>query len=73
MRCDRTVPLHCPAWIIPAVALLSLPAIVRVLEIPTPTWLAYDKAFYGDTVQLPKDALLVHQERAYASPIWYTP
>ncbi len=46
---------------------------VRVLEIPTPTWLAYDKAFYGDTVQLPEDALLVHQERAYTSPIWYTP
>jgi hypothetical protein len=46
---------------------------VRVLEIPTPTWLAYDKAFYGDAVQLPDDALLVHQERAYTSPIWYTP
>ncbi|MCZ6476049.1 MAG: DUF3604 domain-containing protein [Gammaproteobacteria bacterium] len=46
---------------------------VRVLEIPTPTWLAYDKAFYGDAIQLPKDALLVHQERAYTSPIWYTP
>ncbi len=46
---------------------------VRVLEIPTPTWLAYDKAFYGDTIKLPKDALLVHQERAYTSPIWYTP
>ncbi len=46
---------------------------VRVLEIPTPTWLAYDKSFYGDAVQLPEDALLVHQERAYTSPIWYTP
>ena len=46
---------------------------VRVLEIPTPTWLAYDKAFYGDTITLPEDALLVHQERAYTSPIWYTP
>ncbi len=46
---------------------------VRVLEIPTPTWLAYDKAFYGDTIELPDDALLVHQERAYTSPIWYTP
>jgi len=46
---------------------------VRVLEIPTPTWLAYDKAFYGDAVQLPDDALLIHQERAYTSPIWYTP
>jgi hypothetical protein len=46
---------------------------VRVLEIPTPTWLAYDKAFYGDAITLPEDALLVHQERAYTSPIWYTP
>ena len=46
---------------------------VRVLEIPTPTWLAYDKAFYGDAIALPDDALLVHQERAYTSPIWYTP
>jgi hypothetical protein len=46
---------------------------VRVLEIPTPTWLAYDKAHYGDEIDLPDDAILVHQERAYTSPIWYTP
>jgi len=44
---------------------------VRVLEIPTPTWLAYDRAFFG--MDLPDDATLVHQERAYTSPIWYTP
>jgi hypothetical protein len=44
---------------------------VRVLEIPTPTWIAHDVAFYG--VKAPKDAVLIHQERAYTSPIWYTP
>ena len=46
---------------------------VRVLEIPTPTWLACDKAFYGDRIELPDDAAMVQQERAYTSPIWYTP
>ncbi|MEJ2548845.1 MAG: DUF3604 domain-containing protein [Gemmatimonadota bacterium] len=46
---------------------------VRVLEIPTPTWLAYDRAYFGDRIELPEDAVLVHQERAYTSPIWYTP
>jgi Protein of unknown function (DUF3604) len=45
---------------------------VRVLEIPTPTWLAYDMAVLGPRA-LPADALLVHQERAYGSPIWYSP
>jgi hypothetical protein len=44
---------------------------VRVLEIPTPTWVAHDVAFFG--TQAPKDAVLVHQERAYTSPIWYSP
>jgi hypothetical protein len=44
---------------------------VRVLEIPTPTWLAYDKAHFG--IDLPPDATMVHQERAYTSPVWFTP
>ncbi|MHC4369286.1 MAG: DUF3604 domain-containing protein [Planctomycetota bacterium] len=44
---------------------------IRVIEIPTPTWVARDVAFFG--VEAPKDAALVHQERAYTSPIWYTP
>jgi hypothetical protein len=44
---------------------------VRVLEIPTPTWVAHDVAFFG--VKASKDAVLVHQERAYTWPIWYTP
>jgi hypothetical protein len=45
---------------------------VRVLEIPTPSWLAYDQAFYGN-LDLPDDAVMVQQDRAYTSPIWHTP
>ena len=43
---------------------------VRVLEIPTPRWVLYDKVRLG--AELPKEAELVGQERAYTSPIWYS-
>jgi len=39
----------------------------RVLEIPTPTWQAYDAQFYD--VKMPEEVPLSHQERAYTSPI----
>lgn len=45
---------------------------LRVLEIPTPRWTAYDAKFYG-LRDLPDEIPMVTQERAYTSPIWYTP
>lgn len=44
---------------------------VRVLEIPTPSWPAHDAVRYK--LKLPPEVRVKSQERAYTSPIWYTP
>ncbi len=43
----------------------------RVLEIPTPRWTAYDAKRFG--VKMADNVPMITQERAFTSPIWYTP
>ena len=44
---------------------------VRVLEIPTPRWTTYDAVRFS--TPRPKQVPAVLQQRAYTSPIWYSP
>jgi Protein of unknown function (DUF3604) len=42
-----------------------------MIEIPTPRWTTYDAKRYA--IQMEMQVAMMTQERAYTSPIWYTP
>jgi hypothetical protein len=44
---------------------------VRVIEIPKPRWTAYDAKRFG--IKMPEEVTMTVKDRAYTSPIWYTP
>ena len=43
----------------------------RVIEIPTPRWTAYDQKRYG--IKMDDKVPMTVTDRAYTSPVWYTP
>jgi hypothetical protein len=44
---------------------------VRVIQIPSPRWTAYDAKRFG--LSMPDEVQMTVTDRAYTSPIWYTP
>jgi hypothetical protein len=44
---------------------------LRVLEIPTPRWTAFDEVRFG--IKMDEEVTRILQERAYTSPIWHSP
>ena len=44
---------------------------VRLIQIPSPRWTAYDQKRYG--IKMPDNIPMTVTDRAYTSPIWYSP